>query len=211
MSVQVRAGATTDLLTVDPTSKAARVTLYDSAGAEIVVVNTIETDPRGGLVYTSNGIDVAGQTAAYNFWALSNPAASGKHIALLHVNYQCYSVAAVATKNSWGLVHCTAEASGGADDSANIYRVVSSQAAPIGVVRITNPTITAGKLIHPFAASGNITAAAGYGVTFIFQDFTLPDSQPIILPGEGCALRQTVAGDVDQTYCWNVIWREYTP
>lgn len=31
----IKSGATTDLLTVDPTSKAARVTLYDSAGREV--------------------------------------------------------------------------------------------------------------------------------------------------------------------------------
>ena len=36
MAVNIKSGAGTDLQTVDPTSKAARVTLYDSAGVEVV-------------------------------------------------------------------------------------------------------------------------------------------------------------------------------
>ena len=207
----IKSGVTSDLLTIDPTSKAARVTLYDSAGAEITALPVQETSGFGGLVYSHAQVDTAGQAGAYTFWALSNPAASGKRIAIIHVDHQVYSVAAAATKNSWGFVHCTAEASGGADDSANIHRVLSTQGAPVAVVRITNPTITAGKLILPFGAGGNVTAAGIYGATINEFDTYGEDTQSIVLPGEGVALRQTVAGDTDQTYCWRVFWREYTP
>jgi hypothetical protein len=47
MSVQVRSGATTDLLTVDATSKAARVTMYGTDGRAITELATYSTTFRG--------------------------------------------------------------------------------------------------------------------------------------------------------------------
>jgi len=55
MAIQIVSGATSDLLTVDPTSKAARVSLYDTAGNPIAVQNkaaasaTQSMIPVGGL------------------------------------------------------------------------------------------------------------------------------------------------------------------
>lgn len=208
----IKSGASTDVLTIDPSSKAARVTLYDSAGNEISSLPIFErTDRTSALVYSYSEIDVAGQAAANNFFALSNPAASGKRIALIHIDHQVYSVAAAATKNSWNLFHCTAEASAGTDTSANIHRVLSSQAAPVAVVRNNNPTITSGKLIQSFAAGGDVTAAGIYSTPTTVYNPNNEEEQSIILPGEGIAFRQTVAGDTDQTYCFRVVWMEYTP
>lgn len=208
----IKSGATTDQWTIDPTSKAGRVTLYNSAGTAISSLGVNQTTSRTSpLVYSYALVDQAGQTGAYNFIALSNPAASGKRIAIIKVDVQTYSVAAAATKNSTRLTHCTAEATGGADDSANIHRILSTQAAPVGVLRITNPTVTAGKEIKGFAAGGVITAAGIYSSPEISYDPFAEEAQSIILPGEGIAVRQTVAGDADQTYCIRVLWMEYTP
>lgn len=212
MSIQVRSGATTDLLTVDATSKAGRVTLYNTAGTALAVIpSTLQTSRTAALLYRYVLVDQAGQAGAYNWLALNNPAASGKNIALLSVEVQIYSVAAAATKNSTTLVHCTAVATGGASDTANIARLLSSQAAPVATVLITNPTITAGKQIKAFAAAGVITAAGTYNAPDVQYRPNQEDYQFIALPTEGFALRQTVAGDTDQTYCINLEWVEYTP
>ncbi len=212
MSIQIRSGATTDLLTVDATSKAARVTLYNTAGTAISVQSTSRlTNRTSPLVYRHVVVDQAGQTGAYNYVALNNPAASGKNIALLSVEVQVYSVAAAATKNSVTLVHCTAVATGGASDTANIARLLSSQSAPVATVLITNPTITAGKQIKAFAAGGVVTAAGIYSVPDVQYRPAQEDYQFTALPTEGFALRQTVAGDADQTYCFAIEWMEFTP
>jgi hypothetical protein len=213
MSIQLRSGATTDLLTIDATSKAARVTLYNAAGAVISTQSTTRlTNRTSPLVFRHVIVDLAGQSGgAYNFVALNNPAASGKRIALLSVEFQVYSVAAAATKNSLTLVHCTAVATGGASDTANIARLLSTQNAPVATVLITNPTITAGKQIKAFGAGGVVTAAGIYGAPDISYRPVQEDYQFLALEGEGFAIRQTVAGDTDQTYCINMEWMEFTP
>jgi len=67
MSVKIISGVDSTLLTIDPTSKAARVTLYDSAGNELLPIPTaaylIGISPTRQTV-----IDTAGGT----FWAMRN-------------------------------------------------------------------------------------------------------------------------------------------
>ncbi len=81
----------------------------------------------------------------------------------------------------------------------------------MATVLITNPTITAGKQIKAFAAGGVVTAAGIYSVPDVLYQPLQEDYQFIALPTEGFALRQTVAGDVDQTYNVTLCWVEYTP
>lgn len=52
---QIKSGATSDLLTVDPTSKAARVSAYDSAG------NAIAAPNRTAVVETAGGVITSGK------------------------------------------------------------------------------------------------------------------------------------------------------
>jgi hypothetical protein len=212
MSIQIRSGATSDLLTIDATPKAARVILYNAAGTAISVQSSSRlTNRTSALVYRHVIVDQAGQAGAYNYVALNNPAATGKRIALMSVEIQVYSVAAAATKNSLTLVHCTAVATGGASDTANIARLLSTQTAPVATVLITNPTITAGKQIKAFAAGGDITAAGIYSAPEVAYRPNQEDYQFQALEGEGFAIRQTVAGDTDQTYCISLEWMEFTP
>jgi len=212
MSIQIRSGATADLLTIDATPKAARVILYNAAGTAISVQSSSRlTNRTSPLVYRHVIVDNAGQGGAYNYVALNNPAASGKRIALMSVEVQVYSVAAAATKNSLTLVHCTAVATGGADNTSSIARLLSTQTAPVATVLITNPTITAGKQIKAFAAGGVVTAAGIYSTPEVAYRPMQEDYQFQALEGEGFALRQTVAGDTDQTYCFAIEWMEFTP
>jgi hypothetical protein len=212
MSIQIRSGATSDLLTIDATPKAARVILYNAAGTAISVQSSSRlTNRTSPLVYRHVIVDQAGQAGAYNYVALNNPAATGKRIALLSVEIQVYSVAAAATKNSLTLVHCTAVATGGASDTANIAKLLSTQTNPVATVLITNPTITAGKQIKAFAAGGVVTAAGIYSAPEVAYRPNQEDYQFQALESEGFAIRQTVAGDTDQTYCIAIEWMEFTP
>jgi hypothetical protein len=59
MSVEIKSGATSDLLTVDPTSKAVRTTLYDTNGDELMYSNNESpTTPKGMLLFGLNDATV---------------------------------------------------------------------------------------------------------------------------------------------------------
>jgi hypothetical protein len=59
MAVNIKSGAGTDLQTVDPTSKAARVTLYNSAGVEVV--------PAAPTAIVCNPVTAAGNDMVASF------------------------------------------------------------------------------------------------------------------------------------------------
>jgi hypothetical protein len=215
MSVQVRTGPSTDIWTIDATPKAARVILYNAAGSVLSVSPSTQITARTSqLIYRYVLADKAGQASSYNFVALHNPLGSGKSIALLSCEVQNYGVTFVAaTKNSTKLFHSTTAPTGGADDTASIARLLSSQAAPVATVTITSPTVTGvGALIKGFGAGGMVGAAAGIYSTFdVGYRANQEDYQFVAPAGEGFLLRQTVSGATDQTYCFTLEWAEYTP
>lgn len=213
MSVQLRTGPSTDIWTVDPTSLAGRAALYDASGNVIRVRSSAQVSARTApLIYRYVLVDVAGQASAYNWLVLSNPSGSTKNIALLSAEVQIYGVTNAATKNSTTLFQATAASTaGGSDDSTNISRLLSSQTAATGTIRITNPTVSVGKAIKAFAAGGNIDATGNYSVPGAGYRPEQEDYQFIAQANEGFVFRQTVTGDVDQTYCISVEWAEYTP
>ncbi len=215
MSVQLRTGPSTDIWTVDPTSLAGRGILYDASGNVISIgKGTMVTNRTAPLVYRYVLVDVAGQTGgAYTWISLNNPNASGKNIALLSAEVQVYGVTNAATKNSTAVFQTTTAPAGGAADTTNIARLLSSQAAPVATITITNPASGLGKKIKVFAPGG-VNAAAGIYSSFdVTYQPLQEDYQFIALPSDqGFALRQvSAAGDVDQTYCFSMEWMEYTP
>jgi hypothetical protein len=157
--------------------------------------------------------DKAGQvTAPYTFIVLFNPVASGKNMALLSCDVQIYGVTfSAATKNSLTLFQTASAPTGGAVDTTSIARLLSSQAAPVATVTITNPGVTLGAQIKSFAAGGQTGSAAGiYGPFDVGYRANQEDYQFIAPAGQGFLLRQAVAGTADQTYCFTLEWMEYT-
>ncbi len=71
MPIEVKSGATTDTLTVDPTSKAARVTLYDTSGGSIHNVETFR-----GIASTFRTLGSA--AVPQNIFTIENLTGSGK-------------------------------------------------------------------------------------------------------------------------------------
>jgi hypothetical protein len=79
MAAEIKSGATADLLTIDPTSKASRVTLYDSLGNK-----TYEDRPTGSYLANINFTTGAG-TAGQAFWIFRNPAGSGRSLFIRNI------------------------------------------------------------------------------------------------------------------------------
>jgi hypothetical protein len=70
MAVEIKSGASVDLLTIHPTSKAGRVTLYDDSGTSLLPNNTW----RG--FYAVSVRQTATTASGSIVWALHNPSAS---------------------------------------------------------------------------------------------------------------------------------------
>lgn len=75
MPIEVKSGATTDVLTVDPLSKAARMTLYDKGGNPIHNVETFK-----GMAATFRTLGSA--AVPQNIFAIENLTGSGKLVYL---------------------------------------------------------------------------------------------------------------------------------
>jgi hypothetical protein len=214
MSVQVRTGPSTDIWTIDATPKAGRVILYGASGSVLSALPSAQLSARTSpLVYRYVLADKAGQAASYNFIVLHNPVASGKSIALLSCDVQIYAVAFTSSaKNSTVLYHSTTAPTGGADDTASIARLLSSQAAPVATLTITNSSVAIGARIKTFGAGGMTGSAAGIYNTYDTNYRPNQEDYQFVAPaGEGFLLRQPTPGNTDQTYCFTLEWAEYTP
>lgn len=94
----IQSGASADLLTVDPASKGARVTLYDSAG------NELAKEPSGGIYHLPVGLKLASAVAAGSaIWAMRN--GGSKTIYLTEINLQFgFDGVAATTTSRWELI-----------------------------------------------------------------------------------------------------------
>ncbi len=81
----IRSGATSDLLTVDPTSLAARVTLYDPTGKSIIRKTT--GIYKYGTAVLSVQVAVQNGTSTGHFWII-NPIGSSKLVAVRRMEVQ---------------------------------------------------------------------------------------------------------------------------
>jgi len=109
MAVEIKSGVSADLLTIDATSKAARVTLYNTDGTPIIPATT----PK--IYYTTTaGMTLATLAANSCACALTNPAASGRVIYVLRcLITTCFSGTAAATYVPYTLSRGTGTPGGG--------------------------------------------------------------------------------------------------
>ncbi len=159
-------------------------------------------------LYTFALIDVAGVAAAQVFCTLFNLAGSARDLILLGICVKGYSVAAAATKNSLRATRITTSTLGTLQAAAAIFKHQTAVVDPVAEVRTANPTVTAAAELEGFPPGEAITAA---GATAPQSDLWVPPSALVETrfgPGEGLALRQTIAGDVDQTYDLALTWAE---
>lgn len=208
----IKSGVTSDQLTVDATSKAARTTLYNTAGNPLNVVPTSEEASRGTVlgVYSAAQVDLAGQTGAtYNFMCLFNPVGSGRTFAVRKADYNAYAVAITITKNSIRLTNVTGYTSGGADVSNTIQKHDPSYGASVAKIYITNPTLSLGQVFKAFPPPVTITAAGGVTSPEIDYNPAKEFVEIVLPPGTGLVLNQAVAGTVNQNFNLRFVWYEY--
>lgn len=84
MSMELRSGATSDLLTVDPTSKAARATLYDTSGNPILMSFGDEPTTPAGLI----GFGINDREALPQRMDRLGSSAVALHTILLHESFE---------------------------------------------------------------------------------------------------------------------------
>ena len=175
MSVQVISGASADLWTIDPTSKAARVTLYDSLGVEIKNPQQVATYSACSAIFTppATPTDVFTITGSgsktvkvYRMWLSSLQTTAGQ--------------------NAWYIVKRNlANTAGTSDNLVELPHDSNSAAATATVLDYTvNPTIndTTGKAWAGYIASpAPATAAIGDYVQQV--DFIALFGQPLVLRG----------------------------
>lgn len=160
----IKSGASTDNLTVDPTSKAARVTLYDSLGQAIVQKATYRAATTAVLVpaVTVNipWLIIAGSaTKTVRVQRIQISGLTLTAVAYLHVNLAKYST----------------NATGGTSTTLTAAPLDSNSAAATAVVKAYTAVPTAGNKVGDLASKrfmGQATTAAAAGITdFVDFDF----------------------------------------
>lgn len=159
-------------------------------------------------VYSFQLVDQAGVAAANNFLSLFNPAASGKVVILLEASVESYSVAIAATKNSMRLTRITAASVGTLQAATAINKFQTSDPNPASEVRTGNPTITAAAEVDAFGPNEVITAAGSNAISRRKMELRPEWGEFTLIEGQGVAFRQTIAGDVDQTWNLKLSWVE---
>jgi hypothetical protein len=132
---KIESGATADLLTVDPASKAARVTLYDAAGAPMHPAD----NARGTALIKVRQTAATGAGAAV--WAIRNPSAT-RTVVIKRLALRCFfDGTAAATLMRYELIKGTGVTafSGGAVVSPLIKRTAM---APTAEVRVLDTGLT---------------------------------------------------------------------
>jgi hypothetical protein len=155
----IRSGATTDELTIDPTSKAARVTIYSPDGT-ILTTDDRATYHAGGRLAAGTGLSFAfSSTTSKQVLTIYHTAGSTKLVRLLKAWFTIISASA-ATQIVVELVSLT---------SATTPATGNPAITPISFVQ-GDPAAEATVLALPTTAGTEVTTTTGIGTTAI--DFT---------------------------------------
>lgn len=164
-----------------------------------------DVDENWSGVYSFSLVDQAGVAAANNFLCLFNLAGSNDTIVVLSAWVSSYSVAAAITKNSIRMTRVSTCTVGTLQGAAAVNKYIVGYPNATSEVRTGNPTVTAAAEVIAWPPNMVITAA---GTTAAgLWDWT-PTERMELRPGEGVVFRQTIAGDVDQTYNIRIAWAE---
>jgi hypothetical protein len=221
----IKSGATTDQLTVDPTSKAARVTLYDSAGAEKTAsapLPVIQGTGRGTLVgnYTVTSFRTLGlATQPHNVFSIWNPVASGKNLAIRRITIQLDHTTLLATNLHFVSSHPAGQPSGGTALTPTKFddTYAAAVATPLGATAsdggaATAITATPGTRVWTQFGQRAHTLVGWFTTDDLFM---IPeqccDNPIIIAPGDGLMVYAVSVATVGAHYVINCWWEEYTP
>lgn len=200
----IKSGASTDQLTIDPVSKAARVTLYNSDGT----YNGEKTTYRAATLDPF----VAATTADVPIFIIEGSAT--KTIVVKRIAVSGITLTAVAYLTLNVCKYSTA-ATGGTAVAAALVPLDSTFAAATATAKHYTAAPTAGTLVGTLAtartlAQATTAAAAGLPRDFVFNFGDMPETKGIVLRGtaQGCGLVWATAPATTPTLSINVEWTE---
>lgn len=225
MSVTLKSGDSTDIMSVDPTSYAGRVTLYNTSGNVVggssvpLVVLSASGRTKLGTFACSTFRTLGTATTPQNIATIENPAASTVNIAIKRFTIQTDSSAALATVSPSIKVSIpSALPTGG----TVIPAVKFNSTYPSAVAVIRGGTASDGGVATAITATAGNSAwtqlvdrqqtAAGF-VTHTDNSLLpqLIDTEPfILLPGESLLVQGVLANAATTHFLVNVCWEEYS-
>lgn len=218
MSVEIKSGATADLATVDPTSKAMRVTIYDALG------NNLSEHVESFIGACSSFRTLGNAAAPQNLITVENLTGSGKLVYLQSIEIAADTTAALLTVScQFDLARTTAIPSGGTALTKTAMDTLLSSNANIIVRGATASDGGAASAITATAATGYISRqfvnrqATAVGqvvpnnpIEMLPQNVTendtliLRENQAIVLQVTGTAASNAATNH----YIVNVFWHE---
>lgn len=204
MAIIIRSGATTDEQTIDATSKAARVTPYDSAGGYRGIKKTY---------CASSEAFVAAVTADVPWFLIEGSAT--KTLTVTRMCVSGMSLTAIAYLVVAVAKHSTAASGGTATTLTQVPLDSNDAAGTAGIVKAYTAAPTAGALVGFVAAKRSLaqaTTAAAAGVTeqIEFNFGALEGAHGVVLRGtaQGLSLQWPVAPATAVTLAAYVEWTE---
>lgn len=201
----IKSGATSDQLTVDPTSKAARVTLYNNDG----------TYNGEKATYRASTIIPFVPAVTINIpWFLIEGSAT-KTVIVKRIAVSGATLTAVAYL-AVNVVKFSTAASGGTATSAPLVPVDSTfPASTAAFVKYYTAVPTAGTIVGNIATNRSLfqattAAAAGLPRDFVFDFGDMPETKGIVLRGvtQGLGLIWPVAPATTVTLAVDIEWTE---
>jgi len=205
MPIEVKSGASTDVLTVDSTSKAARVTLYGSDG----------TYNGEKATYRASTIIPFVPAVTVNRAIFTIGGSSSKKVIIKRIRVSGMSLTAVAYLTINVVKYSTAT-SGGTPTVLVAVPLDSTQgASTVAQVKVYTAVPTDGALVGHLASwrslwQATVAAAAGVTVEHVFSFGDMSETKGIVLRGtnEECALLFPVAPATTPTLTVDVEWTE---
>jgi len=221
----IKSGDSSDQLKVDATSKAARITLYNSNGIEIgTLANPLQVIPLESSEtvygeYTASSFRTMGLTTnPHNIFTIENPSGSGRILGIKRMTIQVIQTALqITTIPNFKTSRLASLPTGGTSISA--VKFDTNNSAPVAIVR--GATASDGGVATVINASPGVTIWQQYssklitaaGFTFAPDDSLLPqyiyDKPYILRTGESLLVRLEVNNIATAHYIVQVAWKEY--
>lgn len=204
---QIQSGATADLLTIDPTSKAARVTPYDSSA------NEYSPFPSPGAYALPVNVRQTAATAANStVWTMRNGATKKMFFRRILLEIIFDGTAAAATTLKYMLARFSAATPTGGTSLTAVKMQTTFSASTLADARFLDTGLTTtGVTFETEWATLAIPASVTAGSIFWNMPFIGPNEakEPFVLnPNEGLAIRLQNAAVVGMGLTGSVHWDE---
>jgi hypothetical protein len=207
MAVEIKSGASSDLLIIDPTSNAARVTLYDAGG------NPLNRKLTASAVASVVVRQSAATGAGVVVWGVYNPSATvGLYIT--KIDLRCFfDGTAAATLMKYEVVRGTSVTtfSGGATVTPALRATSQSSVSTVRILDtgLTTTGLTNTQILGNLIMGRVTQTATNFQYATLLLDFTGFTNAPLkLIQNEMLVIRQTVTSVVGDNIVGSVEWNE---